>query len=71
VANISNTSSFPSDIQRILDHSGDLFDRSIFLLEQSKSENANLQHLIEKSLLLLEESNRLYEWKLTVAAVIE
>jgi hypothetical protein len=65
MADISNTGSVPSDIKRILDHSEELFERSIFLREQSKSESTYLQQLIERSLLLNEEGKQLSEWKLS------
>jgi len=61
VANIPNssTSSVPSDIQRILDHSVELCERSIQLREKSESETTYLQELIRMSLQLDEAGKRL------------
>jgi len=66
VANIPNTSttiSVSSDIQRILDHSVELCERSIQLREKSESETTHLQELIRMSLQLDEAWKRLSEWK--------
>jgi hypothetical protein len=63
MANNSNTRSIPPDIQKILDHSGELCERSIFLREKSESETTYLLQLIEQSILLHEDGKRLCEWK--------
>ena len=50
--------SSPTGIQKILDHSRELCDRSILLHEQSKLEAARFEQLLENSLLLCEEGKR-------------
>ena len=63
MADISNTNFVPSEIQRIVDHSIRLCERSIVLHKQCAIETAHLLQLIVESLLLIEEGKRLKEWK--------
>ena len=63
MTSISNRSIVLSDIKKILDHSGELLERSIFLREKIESETINLFQLIEQSNQLREEGKRLCEWK--------
>ena len=63
MADTPKTSLVPSNIQKILDHSQELCDRSVLLREQSKLAADHFEQLFETSLLLCEEGKRLCKWK--------
>ena len=52
-----------SDIQKLLDKSVDLHERSNLLNQQTVLQTAELKRLIDRCLLLIEEGERLCEWK--------